>query len=121
MSIPKHGSPGASRAVALALELVEGRLSAAEAARLLSELAEAVRSGEALKEEEEEEAKAKAAAAAVERDEVEQTSSSAPAPILDDDYEDVAGELSALEVELAALPSAPAARKRAEEKVLAAV
>jgi len=113
--------PGASRAVALALELVEGRLSAAEAARLLSELAEAVRSGEALKEEEEEEAKAKAAAAAVERDEVEQTSSSAPAPILDDDYEDVAGELSALEVELAALPSAPAARKRAEEKVLAAV
>ena len=107
--------PGASRAVSLALDCVSGKVSAADAARALSELAEGVRSGELLKEEAAAEAAKTNAAAASAAPVAEQPEQSPSAPFLDD-YEDVAGELSALEAELAALPSAPVGTGRATEK-----
>ena len=111
--------PGASRAVSLALNCVAGRISAREAARALSELAEGVWSGALLlKEEEEAAAKAKAEAAAAAPVAVQQPEKTAS--FLEGDYEDVPGELSALEAELAALPSAPLGGRAAEkDKVLA--
>ena len=120
--------PGASRAVSLALDCVKGSVSAEEAARVLSELAEGVRSGELLLEEEKKEEEAKAAgdaavaAAAVATPvavAVEQPEGAASAPSFLEDYEDVSGELSELEAELAALPSAPAGRAKESERAFA--
>ena len=73
-----------------------------------------------LLEEEEEEAARAAAAAEVEQQKAEQAYSATAAPPVLDDFDDVAGELSELERELAALPSAPrGAAKEESEKVLA--